>query len=233
MHLFSVLTSTGGERRGTEEAPFLSPMEDPKPITPQTQGPNPPNSTPPPPPNNASAQDLPNKKRKIDNADLQNSNFFKIRAIVKDLRPSILEVLHTPDFQNCKASHEILKQMMAVMELTKQLKMEIAPPGNPNKPSEGPELVAEKEEIPLESHQEKHAEQHPTEKFPNKTVEENVPGEVISENQTGVPQGSYIIGGSPIGWNFTMYPGSIAVYYGETKASFLSRQTKQFVAAGS
>lgn len=37
-------------------------------------------------------------------------------------------------------------------------------------------------------------------------------------------QGSYVIGGSPIGWNFLMWPGSKAVYYGLTKAVWLARQ---------
>jgi len=38
-------------------------------------------------------------------------------------------------------------------------------------------------------------------------------------------QGTYVIGGSPVGWNFLVYPGSNTIYYGITKASFHSRQT--------
>ena len=39
--------------------------------------------------------------------------------------------------------------------------------------------------------------------------------------QGGLPQGSYVIGGSPIGWNFLVWPGCKAVYYGLTKAEWL------------
>nr|DAD18902.1 TPA_asm: hypothetical protein HUJ06_020365 [Nelumbo nucifera] len=45
------------------------------------------------------AQNLPsqippaqNRKRKLDYADIQNSSYFKIRAIIKDLRPHFVEV---------------------------------------------------------------------------------------------------------------------------------------------
>ena len=43
--------------------------------------------------------------------------------------------------------------------------------------------------------------------------------------QGGLPQGSYVIGGSPIGWNFLMWPGCKAVYYGLTKAEWLVRRS--------
>ncbi|KAG1355054.1 hypothetical protein COCNU_07G011660 [Cocos nucifera] len=39
-----------------------------------------------------------------------------------------------------------------------------------------------------------------------------------------VVQETYMIGGSPVGWNYLVYPGSKPVYYGVTKASVLSRQ---------
>ena len=37
-------------------------------------------------------------------------------------------------------------------------------------------------------------------------------------------QGSYVIGGSPMGWNFRMWPGGKAVYCGLTKAEWSARQ---------
>ncbi|KAF8412256.1 hypothetical protein HHK36_000216 [Tetracentron sinense] len=55
---------------------------------------------------------LQNKKRKFDNVDIQNSNYFKILAVVKELRPYFIEVLRTPDYQNCKAAHEIQKRKL-------------------------------------------------------------------------------------------------------------------------
>jgi hypothetical protein len=39
-----------------------------------------------------------------------------------------------------------------------------------------------------------------------------------------VLQGSYVIGGSSIGFNFLMRPGSKVVYYGLTKAEWVARQ---------
>jgi hypothetical protein len=35
-------------------------------------------------------------------------------------------------------------------------------------------------------------------------------------------KGSYVIGGSPMGWNFRMWPGGKAVYYGLSKAEWLA-----------
>lgn len=38
-------------------------------------------------------------------------------------------------------------------------------------------------------------------------------------------QGSYIVGGSPIGWNFLMWPGSSTRYCGLTRSEWLARQS--------
>ncbi|KAF8751991.1 hypothetical protein HU200_011977 [Digitaria exilis] len=46
-----------------------------------------------------------------------------------------------------------------------------------------------------------------------------------TKQQGGLPQGSYVIGGSPIGWNFLMWPGCKAVFYGLTKAEWLARRS--------
>ncbi|XP_047063953.1 uncharacterized protein LOC124671648 [Lolium rigidum] len=37
-------------------------------------------------------------------------------------------------------------------------------------------------------------------------------------------KGSYVIGGSPMGWNFRMWPGGKAVYYGLSKVEWLALQ---------
>jgi hypothetical protein len=37
-------------------------------------------------------------------------------------------------------------------------------------------------------------------------------------------KGSYVIGGSPMSWNFCMWPGGKAVYYGLSKAEWLALQ---------
>ncbi|XP_020571610.1 uncharacterized protein LOC110018595 [Phalaenopsis equestris] len=51
-----------------------------------------------------------NKKRKSDSGGFHNSDFVKVRALVKELRPFFMEVLHTPDFRNSKAAYEIQKR---------------------------------------------------------------------------------------------------------------------------
>lgn len=63
--------------------------------------------------------------------------------------------------------------------------------------------------------------------LPVKTEKQAGPSKITgnTKQQGGLPQGSYVIGGSPIGWNFLMWPGSKAVYYGLTKAEWLARQS--------
>lgn len=62
-------------------------MEEPK-ATPQTQIPNPPPNSVRTPPHLQSKT----KKRLLD-SDAQNSSSFKIRALLRDIRPNVLEVL--------------------------------------------------------------------------------------------------------------------------------------------
>ncbi|XP_077240242.1 uncharacterized protein LOC143881131 [Tasmannia lanceolata] len=224
-------------------------MEVPNSI-PQTQ--NPTSSTQNPPSTNPQ-----NNKRKLENADFQNSKYFKIRSIIKDLRPSFIEALRAPDFRNCKAAHEIRKQMQIMIELSKQLRMETVTLGNPKKPSGDHSLPAEITEVPTEKRQNEKPVEKPhhalpteitnapaeklqvekpvekpqpdkvREKIPEKLPEEKKVSREISEKNSdeGVLLGTYVVGGSPIGWNFTMYPGSKPVYYGVTKESRASRQT--------
>lgn len=109
--------------------------------------------------------------------------------------------------------------MQVVMELSKQLGKETVSPANIKK--EGQPLVSENQEVSPDRRQEEKVEQPQSEKVPDKaTAEEGL-------------QASYVIGGSPVGWNFMMYPGSNAVYYGESKASFVARQVKSSPSPGS
>ena len=39
-----------------------------------------------------------------------------------------------------------------------------------------------------------------------------------------IVQGSYVVGGSPIGWNFLVWPGGKIIYYGLTKEAFRTLQ---------
>ncbi|KAL6322634.1 hypothetical protein AAG906_015320 [Vitis piasezkii] len=84
-------------------------MEEPNPAqTNPTPPPNAPQNLPPPPPQPPTSLPQKTKKRSLDsNVSIQNSKYFKTRAVVKDLRPHFIEVLRSPDFRNCKAANEI------------------------------------------------------------------------------------------------------------------------------
>ncbi|XVF12507.1 hypothetical protein REPUB_Repub08aG0124700 [Reevesia pubescens] len=174
-----------------------------------------------------------NNKRKLsisDNEDLQNS-YLKIRALVQQLRPHFIQVLQTPDFRNCKAAHEIRKNLKLILDLYKQMIVETDPPVN---------LVTEQQTFSGETVFVEQA----SDKFQEgKEAAELLKTEDCEEGSTDIKhaipssssewklngdqfRGSYVVGGSVFGLNFITYGGSKPVYYGLTKASYLSRQMK-------
>ncbi|CAH1416357.1 unnamed protein product [Lactuca virosa] len=161
------------------------------------------------------------KKRPSDcNVNIQDSTYFKIRAVLKDLRPHFLEVLRTPDFQTSKAAHEITQQMKVLMKLYKDMTTDTItmekckngidgvhdqkkPPPPEVKPAEPPQ--------PPPVEKEKVVTRKASEELP--TANKHHPEEVTP--------GSYIVGGSAFGWNFvTFLGGKLAAYYGRTKEDF-------------
>ncbi|KAL5565649.1 hypothetical protein UlMin_028813 [Ulmus minor] len=82
---------------------------------------------PPNPPSAAQAPPPPQRppKRPLDDDNSTKSKSLKIRVILRDLRPHFLEVLRTPDFRNCKAANEIQEQMKVLVELYKELMLEM------------------------------------------------------------------------------------------------------------
>ncbi|KAK2650329.1 hypothetical protein Ddye_017818 [Dipteronia dyeriana] len=178
-------------------------MEESKPaeITP-THLPNPPSDTtqtvPPPPPM------LPpqSKKRPLENnVQIQDSKYFKMRLIVKDIRPHFLEALRTPDFRNCKASSEIQEQIKIVMEIYKQMTSE--------------RLSITQSMLP------------PDVKAAGQQFQSDVVTEKQQPQDGGETHKSHIVGGSAFGWNFITYSGTEPVYYGVTKESFRTLKTVQ------
>ncbi|KAI7755063.1 hypothetical protein M8C21_006530 [Ambrosia artemisiifolia] len=155
------------------------------------------------------------KKRSSDsiNLNIQDSSYYKMRALLKDLRPHFLEVLRTPDFQKSKAASEINQQMKVLMKLYEEMTSEtktmekckntiVDQSVNDQKKStdvKSPEPQLEKEKTVVRK---------PSEERPA-TVEEVV------------AQGSYIVGGSAFGWNFVTYPSTkLTAYYGRSKEDF-------------
>ncbi|KAK3194823.1 hypothetical protein Dsin_026133 [Dipteronia sinensis] len=178
-------------------------MEESKPAenTP-THLPNPPPDTtqtvPPPPP----ALPPQSKKRPLENnVQIQDSKYFKMRLVVKDIRPHFLEVLRTPDFRNCKASSEIQEQIKIVMEIYKQMTLE--------------KLSITQSMLPPDA----------------KAAGQQFQSDVVTEKQQpqdgGETHKSHIVGGSAFGWNFITFSGPEPVYYGVTKESFRTSQTVQ------
>ncbi|KAL9396903.1 hypothetical protein Peur_011156 [Populus x canadensis] len=180
--------------------PFTAPS-DPPPAPPPAAVP-----TPPPPPV------LPeSKKRSLDNyGPIQECRYFKMRAIVKDIRSHFLEILRTVDFQSCKGAEELQEKLKLLMELYKQMTAEKLSTTNwKTAPNSGENGVGLKPQEQLHD-----------------IADQTRPGQVFakpSEKQQaehGQNQGTHIVGGSAFGWNFITFTGSMPIYYGRTKESF-------------
>ncbi|XP_058737339.1 uncharacterized protein LOC131609610 [Vicia villosa] len=74
------------------------------------------------------------KKRPFDSLSNSTSNYFKIRALIRDLRPHFIQVLQTPDYKNCKASHEIRDKLKTVLKVYNDLKVDVASVGKQQQP---------------------------------------------------------------------------------------------------
>uniref|UniRef100_A0A0D9VJ74 Uncharacterized protein n=1 Tax=Leersia perrieri TaxID=77586 RepID=A0A0D9VJ74_9ORYZ len=170
---------------------------------------------PPPPP--------PAKKRKLDEIGFTNTAYYKIRAIVADLRVHFVQVNRATDFRNSDAAREILKDIKTVMDLSKKMMNDLGVTFETTKPPEKP-LAGAVKDGPAE---------------PQPSVENNHASktEKIEETQSSkiedhpkeldeIAQGSYVTGGSPIGWNFLVWPGGEVVYYGRTKEVFRASQAE-------
>ncbi|GLU00669.1 hypothetical protein SLE2022_180180 [Rubroshorea leprosula] len=209
-------------------------MEDPQPVQdqPQTQVTDPPSTAEaPPPPTPASPPPPPSlpsesKKRPLDNSNgqLVNSKYYKMRLIVKELRPHFIEVLRTPDFRNCKAANEIKERMELLMELYNQMPAETVS-------SEKQKEVLESQPLagvtgPGQKPQEQPQVVKPTEPSENKTSHLGFGSAKQQQPEDKDTQGTYIVGGSAFGWNFVTYSGNAPVYCGVTKESFRSTQAE-------
>ncbi|PKA59440.1 hypothetical protein AXF42_Ash019594 [Apostasia shenzhenica] len=157
------------------------------------------------------------KKRKIDDDGFYSTKYFKIRSIINDLRPFFVEVLQTPNFRESKAAHEIQTRLKTMEDLTKQLRNETGSALNSHETClEQPLSGSVKEEV-VEN-------QCDGEKKPMKLQQELKKEELVElvnviEKEFPDP---FLVGGSPIGWNFLVYPGGKPIYYGLSKESTLA-----------
>ncbi|KQJ83995.1 uncharacterized protein LOC100827446 isoform X1 [Brachypodium distachyon] len=198
----------------------------------------PPHPPPPPPTLSAAESDAPPKKRKLEEVGFQVSPYYKIRAAIANLRGRFLQVCQATDFQKKDAALEILKEIKVVMELSKKMRLDMSTAAEPVKPLDipavraamnkptGEVLYGEKNQVPQVVQ-----EKVPLEPVSSQTAAKGIPFGIQQEavkNQTNHQgervQGTYVFGGSPIGWNFRTWPGGKAVYYGPTRAEWLARQ---------
>ncbi|KAJ9171366.1 hypothetical protein P3X46_014749 [Hevea brasiliensis] len=176
-------------------------------------------STPPPPPPPVTACLPPkDKKRPLEfegYVQIQDCSYFKMRAVLKDIRPHLLQVLQTVDFRSCKGADELRERLKLLMELYKQMTAEAVATTKPKNELEGQLLSSENGAVqkPQEQLQElKPANQPQSDRLLAKPPESNEA--IYLEEQ------SYYIGGSAFGWNFITFSGNKPVYYGKTKESF-------------
>ncbi|KAL1549865.1 hypothetical protein AAHA92_17899 [Salvia divinorum] len=132
--------------------------------------------------------------------EIQDSPCYKMRGLLKDLRPHFIEVLKTPDFRNCKAADDIRQGMKLLMELYQEMTENSV---KLKKCSNGDVGDAKK------------AEEH--QQDADNPLLDDVMSVPLPDSQV---QGTYIVGGSAFGWNFITYNSSKAVYYGLTKEAF-------------
>ncbi|KAJ6344168.1 hypothetical protein OIU76_005817 [Salix suchowensis] len=171
----------------------------------------PPAETIPPPPSFPPES----KKRPLDNySPLQECSYFKMRAVVKDIRPHVLEMLGTVDFRSCKGAEELKEKLKLLMELYKQMTEE--------------KVSTTKWKIPPNS-SENGVGLKPQEQL-QETADKSQPGQVLSkpsekqQAEHSENQRTHIVGGSAFGWNFITFPGSKPIYYGRTKELFRAAQ---------
>ncbi|XP_010523023.1 PREDICTED: uncharacterized protein LOC104801446 [Tarenaya hassleriana] len=177
----------------------------------------------PPPPQTASATQQPTpsimdaqgrgRKRPLEcNMQIENSKYFKMRLIVRDLRPLFLELLRTPDFKNCKAAREVQEKMKLVLELYQQMT------GEPAKCEDAPKTQSlSNGNVVDQILQDASVKSVEMQSFQTGALSEKHQSE--GNNSVG---GDPVVGGSAFGWNFVTFGGTEPVFYGMTKEEYRS-----------
>ncbi|CAN6229162.1 unnamed protein product [Urochloa humidicola] len=220
--------------------------------TTSTEPPPPPRRPCPlPPPRYGVESEAPPKRRKVEEVGFQGSPYYTIRGTVANLRGRFLQVCQGSDSQKKDAAVEILKEMKGVMELSKKIRLDLSSAAEPVKSFDKPAARAPEDKPTSKVPSAEMSQVPPTSlagNFAHSTGgdvplkpdnSDTAAHRLLAETkrgakpmtadhtkqQGGLPQGSYVIGGSPIGWNFLMWPGCKAVYYGLTKAEWLARRS--------
>ncbi|WVZ07793.1 hypothetical protein V8G54_021139 [Vigna mungo] len=149
----------------------------------------------PPSPSSTKKRQQPMKKKSIDSN--AHPTYVKIRGLLKDVRPHIIEVLKTPDFKKCEASREVEQKLKMINNLYESLQAE-------GLTMKGKKLQLRPSGIKLTP---------PSVSGSQKLFRD------------GLPE-TYIVGGSVFGWNFITFMGKQPVYYGKTKEEHRAARKK-------
>jgi hypothetical protein len=172
-----------------------------------------------------------------------HSPYYNIRAAVANLRGRFIQLCKGTDTQKKDAALEILKEIKVLMELSKEMRLDLPTAAGPVKLMDEP-TSRDARNMPAgkippgEKNQVRPADQAASfmhssgEKVPLNPVDikhDAKPSVTDSTKKSGqCLQGSYIVGGSPIGWNFLMWPGSSTRYCGLTRSEWLARQSAKW-----
>ncbi|XP_066327515.1 uncharacterized protein [Miscanthus floridulus] len=119
----------------------------PTPHAPQSDAPAPAVAAPAPAPAPAPVPAPAPRKRKLEEAGFHTSEYYKIRAVVADLRVRFVQVYQATDFRNTDAAREILKEINVVMDLSKKMRLKLGATSEPVKPLEKPSAGFVKDEL--------------------------------------------------------------------------------------
>ncbi|XP_050203713.1 uncharacterized protein LOC126653814 [Mercurialis annua] len=199
--------------------PFAELIETaPPPPPPVTAAPKPP--LPPPVPAETSLPPPQSKKRSLDsNVQVQDCTYFKIRTVLKDIRPHLLEVIRTVDFRCCKGADELRERLKLLMELYKQLNAEAVITKKPKIESLGGHHLSNENGAAQKSQKHLH-----DVKLSDQPQSDHVFAKPPEKEAIDAEVQSCYIGGSAFGWNFITFAGGKPIYYGRTKEEFQAAQ---------
>ncbi|CAA7026105.1 unnamed protein product [Microthlaspi erraticum] len=156
------------------------------------------------------------RKRALEgNRQMEKSNYYKMRLLLKDLRPHVLELLRTPDFRNCPAAIEIQQKMKLMLQLYQEMI------GDTNTPKR--EKTAKSESLSNGKAIDQTPQSSTTELRSSETISV-IQTEKQSSDGDGDKAADAVVGGSAFGWNFITYGGRAteAVYCGMSKEEYRS-----------
>ncbi|XP_010479789.1 PREDICTED: uncharacterized protein LOC104758591 [Camelina sativa] len=149
------------------------------------------------------------RKRALEtNLRIENSNYYKMRLLLKDLRPHVLEVLRTPDFRNSKAAFEIQEKMKHMLQLYQEM---IG--GSPKR-----EKTAKTESLSNG----KAISETPQPTSTSTALRSSETSYAQTEKLNTLGDGDKVVGGSAFGWNFITGGGTDPVYCGMSKEDYRS-----------